>query len=511
MSSAAIAHDWVRFHARRTPAEVALVNADSGEQWTWSRLDDRVGRLARGLYEVAGVRRGERVAVLAETHPRVLEIQFACFRLGAIFVPLNWRLPVPELVYICEDATPGFLVHDDVWRDVAVATATEAGVRTVLDVDALETMIADHDYLAPGRDNTLDTSCQLLYTSGTTGFPKGAISTFGTMTWNMMNGVKPKALTALGVNVYNPLPLFHAGGLNSTVNPALMNGARVTTASRFDAAAALAVMTRRDHPATHVAAVPIMYHRIATLPEFEEADLSAIRVAVCAGGAADANLVRAFAAKGVQLEAHYGGTELGPACLALSPPDQKLMEAGSVGRPVQYSAVRVVDEVGDDVEVGTVGEIWVKGPSVTPGYWNRDNSEFFEDGWFKTGDLARIDGDGYYYLADRAKDMYKSGGENVYPAEVERLILDSELVAEVAVIGVPDPEWGEVGLAVVVAAGESKPTLDHIHDTIGERLARFKLPKAVALVDELPRNVTGKVSKVELRERFARSEASASR
>jgi fatty-acyl-CoA synthase len=208
---------------------------------------------------------------------------------------------------------------------------------------------------------------------------------------------------------------------------------------------------------------------------------------------------------GVLLEAHYGGTEMGPAVLALNPSNRAQLEAGSVGRPVQHMGVRLVDDTGRDVGTDEEGEIWIKGPSVTPGYWGKDPAEFFTDGWFRTGDVARRDVDGFYYLVDRVKDMYKSGGENVYPAEVERLLLEHPAIAEVAVIGVPDPKWGEVGLALVVAAPGAAVTMDTVHEAIDGRLARFKYPKQLLVLDELARNVTGKVSKVDLRKQYSGS------
>jgi fatty-acyl-CoA synthase len=345
----------------------------------------------------------------------------------------------------------------------------------------------------------------MLYTSGTTGFPKGAIGTYGTLIWNMLNASQPKGLTCEGVHVYSPLPLFHAGGLNSTANPALLNGGRVTTAARFDPAAALAAITDPTEAVTHIALVPVMYQAIADEPGFDDADLSHIRIAVVAGGLAPVPLIRRYADRGVELEAHYGGTEMGPSVLALSPVDRAHMEAGSVGKPVQHTAVRLVDDEGNDVPVGEPGEIWIKGPSVTPGYWGKDPAEYFTDGWFRTGDVGRRDEEGFYFLVDRVKDMYKSGGENVYPAEVERLLLEQPDIAEVAIIGVPDPKWGEVGLALVVAAPGATVTMETIDAAIAGRLARYKHPKRLVVVGELPRNVTGKVSKVDLRKQHSGS------
>jgi fatty-acyl-CoA synthase len=493
------APDWVRYFAERYPARIALTDADTGEDTSWVAFEERVARLAHGLLDDVGLHRGDRVAVIADAHPDVFVLQFACFRAGLVFTPLNWRLAIAELAHMCTDSGAAALIHDDAWTSLATGTADAAGVTRRLDGAAVEALVKGSDPMAPTGMNRLSDPAQILYTSGTTGFPKGAISTHDTMLWNMMNGVEAKALAAPDVNVYNPLPLFHAGGLNSTANPVLMNGGRVTTAARFDPAVALRTMSDPAIGITHVGLVPVMYQAIADEPGFEAADLSGIRNAVVAGGLAPVPLIRLYADKGLELEAHYGGTEMGPAVLALHPSIPEKMEAGSVGRPVPFTAVRLVDGAGDDVLDGVEGEIWIKGPSVTPSYWGKPEADSFTDGWFRTGDVARRDADGYYYLVDRVKDMYKSGGENVYPAEVERLLLEHPSIAEVAVVGVRDARWGEVGLAVVVAAPGTTVTVETLTGAIGGRLARYKHPKHLALVDALPRNVTGKVDKVALR------------
>jgi fatty-acyl-CoA synthase len=493
------APDWVRYYAERYPERVALTDADTGEDTSWAALEERVARLSRGLLDEIGLERGDRVAVIADAHPDVFSLQFACFRAGLVFTPLNWRLAVAELAHMCEDSGAAALVHDDTWTSLASDTADAAGIARRIDSAAVGALVKGSDPMEPTGTNRLDDPAQILYTSGTTGFPKGAISTHNTMLWNMMNGVEGKALAAPGVNVYNPLPLFHAGGLNSTANPVLMNGGRVTTAARFDPAAALHAISDPAIGITHIGLVPVMYQAIADQPGFDDADLSGIRNAVVAGGLAPVPLVRRYAAKGLQLEAHYGGTEMGPAVFALHPSVPEKMEAGSVGRPVPFTSVRLVDGEGRHVPDGVEGEIWIKGPSVTPGYWGKATADSFTDGWFRTGDVARRDADGYYYLVDRIKDMYKSGGENVYPAEVERLLLEHPSIAEVAVVGVRDGRWGEVGLAVVVPASGTSVTIETLSDAIGGRLARYKHPKHVVVVDALPRNVTGKVDKTALR------------
>jgi fatty-acyl-CoA synthase len=501
-----IAHDWVHFYAHRYPERVVLTNGDTGTSTTWAELEDRVARLATGLVET-GLRRGDRLAVLADSDPGVFELQFACFRAGLVFTPLNWRLAVEELTYLCTDSAAAAIAYDDTWTTLATGTADAAAIDTRLDAAAIDAMVKGCDPMAPTWANDFDDPAQLLYTSGTTGFPKGAISTYGTMTWNMLNAAEAKGLCAPGVHVYSPLPLFHAGGLNSTANPVLMNGGRVTTAARFDPAVTLRTISDPAQAVTHLALVPVMYQAIADQPAFDEVDLSSIRVAVVAGGLAPVPLIRRYREKGVLLEAHYGGTEMGPAVTALHPVVAEKMESGSVGRPVLHTAVRLVDSDGRDVPSGHEGqgEVWIKGPSVTPGYWGRDSAEFFTDGWFRTGDVARRDADGFYYLVDRVKDMYKSGGENVYPAEVERLLLEHPAIREVAIVGVRDERWGEVGLAVVVPAAGESVTVDTLTEAIAGRLARYKLPKHVVLVDALTRNVTGKVDKGALREQFGGS------
>jgi fatty-acyl-CoA synthase len=495
----ATAPDWVRYYAERYPDRIALTDADTDVDTSWADLEERVARLAGGLLDDVGLQRGDRVAVIADAHPHVFALQFACFRAGLVFTPLNWRLAVAELAHMCADAGAVALVHDDTWASLATDTAESAGIARCIDSAAMEALVKGSEPMAPTGANHLDDPAQILYTSGTTGFPKGAVSTHNTMLWNMMNGVEGKALAAPGVNVYNALPLFHAGGLNSTANPVLMNGGRVTTAARFDPAATLRAISDPTIGITHIGLVPIMYQAIADQPGFDAADLSGIRNAVVAGGLAPVPLLRRYAAKGVRLEAHYGGTEMGPSVLALHPSLPEKMEAGSVGRPVPYTSVRLVDGLGGDVPDGVEGEIWIKGPSVTPGYWGMESADFFTDGWFRTGDVARRDADGFYYLVDRVKDMYKSGGENVYPAEVERLLLEHPSIAEVAIVGVRDEPWGEVGLAVVVAASGTSVTIETVTDAIGGRLARYKHPKHLAVVETLPRNVTGKVDKVALR------------
>jgi fatty-acyl-CoA synthase len=306
-----------------------------------------------------------------------------------------------------------------------------------------------------------------------------------------------------------PIPLFHAGGLLTVAMPLLHYGGHVTTMRRFEPAAMLSKITDARDPATHLSQIPAMYAAIAAQPGFETADLSALRCGIIAGAIAQPDLVQAWWDRGARLQPQYGGTEMGPCALVLATDDLSYARRASQGRPPMHSEVRLVDpETGIDVPVGSDGEIWVRGPSVTVGYWRRDYSDYFAPGgWLRTGDVARRDADGYHYFTGRSKEMYKSGGENVYPAEVELVMMNDPQVADLAIVGVPDARWGEVGMAVVVPAAGCSPTLESLREFGSVRLARYKLPQHLVVVDELARNVTGKVSRQELRARYGPKES----
>ena len=502
-----LAPDLPSFHAARYPNEVVLANGDTGVEYTWAQLDDRVGRVATVLSEQFGVAAGDRVSLVCENDPRVFELQFACMRLGAIFVPLNWRLAAAELHAIVADAEPAVIVHDGDWRALAVELADKAGLSRLswADVDAeadYETVLAAAEWTPP-QPHAFDELTHILYTSGTTGHPKGALSTHGTMFWQAVNlsGISRLARPS---NMLCPIPLFHAGGLLTVAMPLLHYGGRVTTMRRFEPAAMLTKIIDPAAPVTHLSQIPAMYAAISAQPGFDDADLSNLRCGVIAGAIAQPDLVQRWWDRGARLQPQYGGTEMGPCALVLDTADLEYALRQSQGRPPLHTEVRLVrTDSGEDAGVDTDGEIWVRGPSVTVGYWRREYDDYFAPGgWLRTGDVARRDADGYHYFTGRTKEMYKSGGENVYPAEVELVLINDPDVEDLAVVGVPDAAWGEVGLAVVVPAPGRTPTLESMREFGSARLARYKLPQRLVLVDELARNVTGKVSRQELRDTF---------
>lgn len=499
--------DTAGHYGQVRPDQLALTNGDTGHRLTWHQLDRLVGQLAGVLRDEYRIERGHRVGLIADSDPKVFALQFACMRLGAVFVPLNWRLAFGELEYQCSDCGISLLVHDATWSDIAGKLAAAGGFPTLEwavdnEPSRCRDLMEHSTYIEP-QTAAWDDITHILYTSGTTGRPKGALSSHRSLAWQAINIAGVDEVAAPDAHHLNPMPLFHAGGLNVFSNPILFFGGRVTTMARLEPAKVMGLLGDPTQGVTHFTGVPTMYQMLATVPEFETTDYSHVRHAVCAGGIAAPTLLERWAARGAPLEPQFGGTETGPTVLMLDSHDLQHALVGSVGRPIHHTEVRLVDPVtGEDVADGEVGELWVRGPSITPGYWQRPNEEFFTDGFLLTGDALHRDADGYFFYSGRFKDMYKSGGENVYAAEVEAVLQTIPGVAEVAIIGIPDPHWHEVGLAIVVAIPGMDITLDILKDACEGRLARYKVPKRLELVDALPRNVTGKVAKPELRKAY---------
>lgn len=498
--------DWVAHHARVRGAAIALRGLDDGEMRTWAALDDRVARLAHGLRHQLGLQPGDRLALLSDGNIRVLETQFACIRAGITFVPLNFRLTASELINMCRLVGTVAMISDPVWHQLASQVVEALGQSAPVlwgDNDSrFERLACGPDRLPPRSDMQNDDVALILFTSGSTGVPKAATCTLAAMAWQAINQAEASRVAEQGAHVFTPLPLFHAGGLNSLTNPILYFGGTATISARFDPAATARFVGDPANAVTHLALVPLMYDLIAAAPEFANADFSGLTTAILAGGRLTGGLQTMWATKGVRFSPQYGGTETGPSVTALPHEMQDEARAGSCGLPVLNVQIRLVDEQGDDVASGQPGEIWLKGPAITPGYIGRDPVLDFTAGWFRTGDVARVDDAGCYYLVDRVKDMYKSGGENVAPAEVEQILAEHPGIAEVAVIGIAHEKWGEVGLAIVAPNSGEAPTLDQLRSLCDGRLARYKHPYRLELVDRLPRNVTGKIAKDELRALF---------
>jgi fatty-acyl-CoA synthase len=499
-------YDWIAHHRRRTPDKIAMVDLASGRRFTYAQFDARVARLAGYLRDALKVARGDRVAVLALNTTDTLEVQFACFRIGAVFLPLNTRLTVPELQYIAGDSSPKVMIHDDDLAETALAVAKLCKVESALKLGpggSYEAGIASATPLAQSEIVMLDDISTIMYTSGTTGQPKGAIITHQMTFYNCVNLGGPAYISPSSV-LLTVLPLFHTGGLNCYTNPVLHSGGTVLIMRAFDPGEALRLISDPDERINVFFGVPSIYQFMAQHPAFATADFSRLINGGVGGAPMPVPLLKTWEERGVALQQGYGMTETSPAVLTLDREDAA-RKAGSSGKPLLHTEVRIVRPDGSDAAVGELGELWVKGPNITPGYWNRPdaNASSFTDGWLHTGDATRMDEEGFYYIVDRWKDMYISGGENVYPAEVESVLHQLTAVAEAAVIGIPNAQWGEVGMAIIAVKPGHSLAPAEIHAHCEANLARFKRPRLIEFVEALPRNATGKIHKPTLRQQFS--------
>ncbi|OLT45454.1 AMP-dependent synthetase [Saccharomonospora sp. CUA-673] len=488
---------WPDRRARMTPTAVAVVH--EGRELTYGELRDRVRRLASVLAE-RGVRAGDRVAYLGPNHPAYLETLFACGVLGAVFVPVNSRLTASEVDFTLADSGATVLVH----------TADRSGVvaeLAALDrLTVIETGPAYEELLAASAPDDrdvpveLDEVCLIMYTSGSTGRPKGAMLTHGNLTWNSINVIVESDI-ASDERTLVVAPLFHTAALGMVCLPTLLKGGRVVLQSGFDPAEVLRAVERER--ITVMFGVPTMYDAVAADPGWETADLSSVRTLLCGGAPVPIATIRRYLERGLSFVQGYGMTETAPGALLLDR-NHVTDKIGSAGVPSFFTDVRVVDSAGVPVAAGQRGEVVVSGPNVMRGYWDRpdETAAALRDGWFHSGDVATVDEDGYVFVVDRVKDVIISGGENIYPAEVENELHELAGVQACAVIGVPDAKWGEVGKAVVVLEPGAAPDAPTLLDGLRGRLASYKIPKTVEFAEALPVTGSGKVRKGELRRRY---------
>jgi fatty-acyl-CoA synthase len=483
--------DWLGRRAAYTPNREALVvepEAGGPLRLTFAQWNERANRTAHLLLG-AGVGRGDRVAVVAQNCVQMLDLLWACGKIGAIFVPYNWRLTEAELWPLVEDTEPKLLFTD------RAELLKAGGAARILSIRSFDPSAYPADP-PPPVELTLDDPWMILYTGGTTGRAKGAIISHGQATWNAWNTISG---WGLGPDERVPLltPLFHTGGLNVFTTPLAYLGGTTILMGPFEPGALLSLIERER--VTVLFMVPTMYQMLLAHPWFGAADLSSIRWAISGGAACPRPVAEAFWSRGIDLRLGYGLTEVGPNCFAM-PAEAVRTRPGSVGFPIMHNQVRVMD--GERTcGPGEVGELHLKGPHVTVGYWRRPDAteEANPDGWFRTGDLVYQDADSFFYIVDRKKEMFISGGENIYPVEVETAIYEHPAVAEAAVVGVPDPKWGEVGKAVIVLKPGTVLTEAELLEFLKGRLARFKVPKLVEFRSALPKSAAGKILKRELK------------
>jgi fatty-acyl-CoA synthase len=550
VSTTAIELDWLKQWATYSPAAVAFQSAESGAAWTYSELYFLSCQTARELRATYGINSGDRIAVLATNELEYISLFFASQRLGAILVPINFRLTAREINHIISDCEPKLLVVQHEFAGLlaeignskniintnfspekppSVSNLSVKNSSTATDSSrsiAMQTLWFDGDDSLQSRSlawrlefsetrgeetlrfgnliwplpfvGTLETTCMILYTSGTTGSPKGAMISNSMLHWNSLNTTLRLNLNQNDVSV-SFLPLFHTGGWNVLLTPFVHRGARTVLLKKFDAEMVLSVAEKEK--ITILFGVPTTMDMLAQSPRFSETNLSTIRYAVVGGEPMSIDLIKIWQKKGIAIRQGYGLTEFGPNVFSLNEEDS-LRKIGSVGFANFYIKAKVVDDDGLEVAVDEIGELLLSGPVCMQGYWRNAEAtaETIENGWLKTGDLVRRDSENYFYVCGRKKDMFKSGGENVYPVEIEQILSEHPDVREVAVIGVSDEKWGEVGKAFVTLKASSSASESDLRNYCEKNLARFKIPRYFDFRNSLPKGDSGKILKRKLAE-----------
>jgi fatty-acyl-CoA synthase len=511
------AADLLTNRARLTPEREALLILPEGERYTYGELNARANRLANWM-RALGVEKGDRVSILANNGIKYIDLFYGLAKIGVILAPLNWRLVARELIYIVNDCQPKVLFCGPEFVDMLAEMRPEIDVACyigvegatfdgALDYDAGLATVSAAEPPRPPLDS--DDTYAILYTSGTTGRPKGAMIPHRQILWNAINTVASWGLIETDVSpVFTPL--FHAGGLFAFLTPLFYVGGRILLFRTFDGDAIFQAIL--DEQCTVILGVPTIFRMFINHPGFAQADFRHVRFFINGGAPLPVDLAHDWlAAKGGVFRQGYGLTEVGANCFSMTD-EESVPKLGSVGKPIFHSKMRLINPAtGQDVAVGEEGELRIWGPHVCTGYWRNPEASaeslWYDpvDGsgpWFCTGDMARMDEDGFFYIIGRYKDMIKSGGENIYAAEVEAVFREHPAVADAALIGVPHETWGEVGLMVIVLEKGAAATEDELKAFCGEHLARFKIPKQVVFADELPYSSYGKVLKAELKKRY---------
>lgn len=492
--------DLIDRNAGFAPEKAALRFA--GATWSYAALARRIDAVAAGLVGEFGVRRGDRIVHLGYNSADMLVLLLAVARIGAMLVPLNWRLAPPEHAFIVADAEPALIVVEAEFTErLGGLKASAPGARVMLLDGAEVGTDADKSLAMPelakafeGRSaggGAIGDPLLIVYTSGTTGRPKGAVLTQDQVRWNALASIHMHGLMAAD-HVLTVLPMFHVGGLNIQTTPALLAGATVTIHKRFMPDATLAAIAS-ERPSLTVL-VPPTLKALLDHPGFAAADLASLRLVTTGSTIVPEHLVEAFAARGLRIVQVYGSTETGPVAI-YERFDQPRGRPGTTGVAGIFHEAMIADDAGRPVADGTRGEILLKGPNLFSGYWRdeRATAAAFREGWYLTGDIASRGGDGHFTVHDRKKNVIISGGENIYPAEIERVIAEFPGIAEAAVVGRPDPRWQEVAVAVVVPVPGARIDTDVLMGHLAANLARYKLPREVLVRDALPKNALGKI------------------
>ncbi len=487
--------DMTMKRAELSPDKPAFEMSDTAEFRSFAQVHDRSQRAAH-LLQSRGLKSGDRVAILCLNRPEFFELLFACAKIECILVPLNWRQPVAELAPIIKDCAPSLLIYDDNFSETAQSLSEEVSLSAInLDSAAFETELAQMSPDAiPSRAWKGDQIWYLLYTSGTTGKPKAVIQT-PKMAWaNAVNIGQSMNISRDDVTV-NYLPLFHTAGINLISLPVFLFGGTNIVMPKFEAGDLLALIDQGR--VNSILAVPAVYQALQLHPHFATTDLSRMKSWGAGGAPLPIPLLKSYVERGANICLGFGMTETGPTVFLMDE-DAVLEKAGSCGKPQMLTEVRIASAGDKALGDNEQGELQIRGPNITPGYFDNPDATratFTEDGWLKTGDVAMRDSDGYYFIVDRIKDMFISGGENVYPAEVEKVLNTHPAILEAAVIGVGDEKWGEVGHAKLTQRPGKSVDVGELDSWCRDKLATYKIPKYFSVVEDFPRTAAGKVQK----------------
>jgi fatty-acyl-CoA synthase len=509
-------NDWLSRRRLYTPQRVAVVDDSDGRRYRYEDLQTRAIRIAQRLHQDFGVSPRDRVACVAGNRIEYLDLYFACGKLGAILVPLNFRLPRAGLDELLEDCRPRVLVYESPFATIAGDAARDGlvGHAVAMDDDdgtgqgdSLEAWVSAEMQAEPPLETFQAESsdiAMILYTSGTTGRAKGAMIPYRQIHWNALNTIIGLQLTQDDAAFLN-MPLYHTGGWHVLFTPLMLLGGRVVLQRGFDAPRCNQLVG--PEKMTILFGVPTTLRMMWQADNFSAADFSHVRFAIFGGESCPMPVIEAFGARGVAMRQGYGLTEAGPNCFSL-PAEDAVEKQGSIGLPNFHVAARLVTDDGREAGIGEVGELWMKGPHVFAGYWNQpgETAQTLRDRWVATGDLMTRDADGYYTVVGRKKDMYVSGGENVYPAHVERVLQGHRAIASAAVVGAPDPRWGETGCAFITFHPGRSISDEGLTAWCKRHLATFQCPTRFVVMHELPVGPSGKIDKLTLA-RQARGES----
>jgi len=493
---------WIERHAGQTPEKPAL--RFQGRDYSYSQLSALVAQLSSAL-SASGVVRGRCVAYLGFNSPEMLALLFACARLGALFMPLNWRLAGPEHRQMLEDCPPAVIfVETPFLAQTQEFVSKLKGAQRVSFGPTPAGWTSYDEFLAQAQGSSprdfeveADTALLICYTSGSTGKPKGVLLTRAALEANAANSIDMHELTAAD-RILTTLPLFHVGGLNILTTPALQAGACVVLHPRFEPDATFDAIEQQRITLTVL--VPAQLDMLMASPRWQSADLSSLRMITTGSGIVPERLIHAVHQRGVALVQVYGSTETCPIATYQKRADAR-RKIGSAGRPAAHCEVSIVDAAGNQLGPGETGEILVRGPNVMAGYWQapQATAAMLRDGWFHSGDMGHWDADGFLFVDGRRNEMIISGGENIYPAEIENVLIECDAIAEAAVVGRSDERWGEAVIAVVVPKAGMSLSRDEVLSLFEGRIARYKHPKDVVFIGEMPKTALGKVRKEDVR------------